>query len=152
MKQVFRRVIDRRGRVVVLDLPEPHVGPDQVLVQSRYSLISSGTEMTTLAKTPAELVKQTLSDPWMRNVVKQTVLVAGMSQTARRIWHEMITPREIGYSGAGDGAAPWAETSRASRSARRSPTRPPGTPSSPHRPSTTSCRCPTTSTCATPRS
>ena len=24
-----------------------------------------------------------------------------MSQTARRVWHEMITPREIGYSGAG---------------------------------------------------
>jgi polar amino acid transport system substrate-binding protein len=101
MKQVFRRVIDRRGRVVVLDLPEPHLGPDQVLVHGRYSLISSGTETTTLAKTPAELAKQTLSDPWMRNVVKQTVFSAGMSQTARRIWHEMVTPREIGYSGAG---------------------------------------------------
>jgi predicted dehydrogenase/threonine dehydrogenase-like Zn-dependent dehydrogenase len=101
MKQVFRRVIDRRGRVVVLDLPEPHLGPDQVLVQSRYSLISSGTEMSTLAKTPVELAKQTLADPWMRNVVKQTVFSAGVTQTARRVWHEMVTPREIGYSGAG---------------------------------------------------
>src|SRR3954453_9431769 len=101
MKQVFRRVIDRRGNVVVLDLPEPHVGPDQVLVHSRYSLISSGTEMSTLAKTPTELAKQTLSDPWMRNVDKQTEFAAGLSQTARRVWHEMITPREIGYSGAG---------------------------------------------------
>jgi predicted dehydrogenase/threonine dehydrogenase-like Zn-dependent dehydrogenase len=101
MKQVFRRVIDRRGNVVVVELPEPYVGPDQVLVQSRYSLISSGTEMSTLAKTPVELAKQTLSDPWMRNAVKQTVLSAGMTQSARRIWHEMITPREIGYSGAG---------------------------------------------------
>ena len=101
MKQVFRRVVDRRGRVCVLDLPEPHLGPDQILVQSRYSLISSGTEMSTLAKTPVELAKQTLSDPWMRNVVKQTVFAAGLTQTARRVWHEMITPREIGYSGAG---------------------------------------------------
>jgi predicted dehydrogenase len=101
MRQVFRRVIDRRGRVVVLDLPEPHLGPDQVLVHGRYSLISSGTETTTLAKTPAELAKQTLSDPWMRNVVKQTVFAAGISQTARRVWHEMVTPRELGYSGAG---------------------------------------------------
>ena len=48
MKQVFRRVIDRRGRVLVADLPVPHMGPDQVLVQSHYSLISSGTEMGTL--------------------------------------------------------------------------------------------------------
>ena len=101
MQQVFRRVIDRRGRVVVMDLPEPHVGPDQVLVQSRYSLISSGTEMSTLKKTPTELVKQTLQDPWMRNVVKQTVLASGLTQSARRVWHEMVTPREIGYSGAG---------------------------------------------------
>src|SRR5215469_13679794 len=101
MKQVFRRVIDRRGRVLVADLPVPHVGPDQVLVQSRYSLISSGTEMGTLSKTPTELVRQTISDPWMRHVVKQTILATGPSQTARRVWHEMITPREIGYSGAG---------------------------------------------------
>ncbi len=101
MKQVFRRVIDRRGRVSVLDLPVPHLGADQVLVQGHYSLISSGTETGTLSKTPMELVKQTISDPWMRHVVKQTVFATGVSQTARRVWHEMITPREIGYSGAG---------------------------------------------------
>jgi predicted dehydrogenase len=101
MKQVFRRVIDRRGRVVVLDLPEPHIGQDQLLVQNRYTLISTGTETTTLSRTPVELAKQTLSDPWMRNAVKQTVFSAGLTQTARRVWHEMITPREIGYSGAG---------------------------------------------------
>jgi predicted dehydrogenase/threonine dehydrogenase-like Zn-dependent dehydrogenase len=101
MKQVFRRVIDRRGRVNVLDLPVPHLGPDQVLVQSHYSLISSGTEIGTLSKTPLELVKQTVSDPWMRRAVKQTVFATGVTQTARRVWHEMTTPREIGYSGAG---------------------------------------------------
>jgi predicted dehydrogenase/threonine dehydrogenase-like Zn-dependent dehydrogenase len=101
MKQVFRRVIDRRGRIVILDLPIPHFGPDQVLVQSHYSLISSGTETGTLSKTPLELVKQTASDPWMRHVVKQTVFATGVTQTARRVWYEMTTPREIGYSGAG---------------------------------------------------
>jgi predicted dehydrogenase/threonine dehydrogenase-like Zn-dependent dehydrogenase len=102
MKQVFRRVIDRKGRIRVLEIPVPHLGDDQVLVQTRYSLISSGTETGTLAKTPSELVKQTISDPWMRHVVKQTVFATGVSQTARRVWQEMITPREIGYSGAGE--------------------------------------------------
>jgi predicted dehydrogenase/threonine dehydrogenase-like Zn-dependent dehydrogenase len=101
MKQVVRRVIDRRGRVQMLALPEPHLGPDQVLVQNHYTLISSGTETTTLSKTPMELAKQTLADPWMRNVVKQTVFSTGPTQTMRRVWHEMVTPREIGYSGAG---------------------------------------------------
>lgn len=101
MKQVIRRVVDRRGRINVLDVPVPHLGPDQVLVQSHYSLISSGTEIGTLSKTPVELVKQTVSDPWMRRAVKQTVFATGVKQTARRVWHEMIAPREIGYSGAG---------------------------------------------------
>ena len=72
-----------------------------MLVQNHYSLISSATETGTLSKTPVELVKQTVSDPWMRHVVKQTVFATGITQTARRVWHEMITPREIGYSGAG---------------------------------------------------
>ena len=101
MRQIVRRVIDRKGKVVVIDLPEPHVGPDQVLVHNHYSLISSGTEMSSLSKTPAELVRQTISDPWMRKAVQQTVLAAGLSQTARRVWQEIIKPREIGYSGAG---------------------------------------------------
>jgi polar amino acid transport system substrate-binding protein len=101
MKQVVRRVIDRKGRVKIIELPEPHVGPEQVLVQNVYSLISSGTELGTIGKTPVELVRQTIADPWMRHVVKQTVLATGPAQTARRVWQEMIMPREIGYSAAG---------------------------------------------------
>src|SRR5258708_13681635 len=57
--------------------------------------------MGTLSKTPAELVRQTISDPWMRNVVKQTILATGPSQTAPRAWPETVTRGEIGYSGAG---------------------------------------------------
>jgi threonine dehydrogenase-like Zn-dependent dehydrogenase len=101
MKQIVRRVIDRKGRVAVVDLPEPHFGPDQVLVQARCSLISTGTELGTLSKTPGELVRQTIADPWMRKTVRQTVLSAGIGQTARRVWHELVKPREIGYSGSG---------------------------------------------------
>ena len=63
MRQVVRRVIDRKGRIAVLELPEGHLGEDQVLVENHYSLISSGTELSTLRKTPAELVRQTIADP-----------------------------------------------------------------------------------------
>lgn len=101
MKQLVRRVIDRTGKVRVIELPEPHVGPDQALIQTHYSLISSGTELATLAKTPMELARQTITDPWMRHVVKQTVLATGLGQTVRRVWQEMVKPREIGYSGSG---------------------------------------------------
>lgn len=101
MRQVIRRVIDRKGRVRVIELPEPALGPEQVLVRNAYSLISTGTELSTLRKTPLELARQTASDPWMRHVVKHTVLATGLGQTVGRIWKEMVVPREIGYSGAG---------------------------------------------------
>lgn len=101
MKQVVRRVIDRKGRVRVVEVPEPLADANQILVRTHYSLISSGTEMSTLGKTPLELARQTLADPWMRHVVKQTVSATGIGQTTGRIWNEMIRPREIGYSGCG---------------------------------------------------
>jgi predicted dehydrogenase/threonine dehydrogenase-like Zn-dependent dehydrogenase len=101
VKQIVRRVIDRRGRIAVIELPAPHMGPNQVLIQNAYSLISSGTELSTLSKTPTELVRQTLSDPWMRQVVNHTIFSTGLAQTTRRVWAEMVMPREIGYSGAG---------------------------------------------------
>ena len=152
MKQVFRRVIDRRGSVVVVELPEPHVGPDQVLVQSRYSLISSGTEMSTLAKTPVELAKQTLSDP-VDAQRRQADGALGRHDAvgAPDLARDDHAPRDrVQRRGHRGGAT--ATTSRASRSARPSPTRRPATPSSPRRRSTTSSRFPTTSTSATPRS
>ena len=101
MKQIVRRVIDRKGRIVAADLPVPALGPHQALVQNHYSLISTGTELSTLSKTPLELVRQTLSDPWMRHIVQQAVFTRGVSGTAELVRHEMVVPREIGYSGAG---------------------------------------------------
>ncbi len=101
MRQIVRRVIDRKGRVAMIEVPEPHIGPEQILVQNAFTLISTGTELGTLKKTPTDLVRQTIEDPWMRHVVKQTLLATGPRQTAQRVWHEMVVPREIGYSGAG---------------------------------------------------
>jgi hypothetical protein len=63
MKQVVRRVIDRRGRVQVIDLPEPHLGPDQVLVQAHYSLISSGTNVRRVLR-PGGTAYVMLYDRW----------------------------------------------------------------------------------------
>jgi len=64
-------------------------------------LISSGTELATLKKTPASLVKQTLTDPWMREAVKQVVGSSGLEGTAKRVWDELNLFRVIGYSGSG---------------------------------------------------
>lgn len=101
MKHVFRRVIDRKGRIVVEDIPVPAVGEFDVLIDTRASAISTGTETATLSKTLPELVKQTLSDPWMRQAVRQIMASGGIVNTLDRVHDELIALREIGYSGAG---------------------------------------------------
>lgn len=101
MKQVFRRVKDKKGIVLVEELPAPQVADNQVLVQTEYTVISAGTEGATLSKTFPELVKQTLQDPWMREAVKNLIFGASPILTKNIVWDETTLMRAIGYSGAG---------------------------------------------------
>jgi len=101
VKQVFRRVLDGKGVIKVEDLPVPHCGSDQVLVASKYTAISAGTEGATLSKTFPELVKQTLQDPWMRNAVKGLIFGSSPAVVKNIVWDETTLMRAIGYSGAG---------------------------------------------------
>lgn len=101
MRQVFRRVVDTKGKVTIEEVPRPQCGPDQVLVETAFTLISSGTEAATLGKTPAELARQALQDPWMRKAVKDLLLQGGPRQAAHRIWDELNLLRAVGYSGSG---------------------------------------------------
>ena len=101
MRQVFRRVLDSKGTIQVEEVPAPACGADQVLIDTRYTVISAGTEGATLSKTFPELVKQTLQDPWMRNAVKNLLLGASPAAIKNIVWDEVTQLRAIGYSGAG---------------------------------------------------
>lgn len=101
MKQVFRRVIDSKGIVQVRELPAPACGDNQVLIRTHFTAISAGTEGATLSKTFPELVRQTLSDPWMRSAVKNLVFGASPIITKNIVWDETTLMRAIGYSGSG---------------------------------------------------
>lgn len=101
MRQVFRRVLDSKGKVQVEEVPAPACAADQVLIATRFTVISAGTEGATLSKTFPELVKQTLQDPWMRNAVKNLLLGASPAAIKNIVWDEVTQLRAIGYSGAG---------------------------------------------------
>ncbi len=101
MKQIIRRVIDKKGKIQIEEVPAPIPGPRDVLIDTRYSVISTGTEMSTLNKTFPELVKQTLQDPWMRQAVKNVMASGGVLGTMDRVHDELIAYRLVGYSGAG---------------------------------------------------
>lgn len=101
MKQVLRRVIDRKGKIQLSELPTPMVGDNQVLISTHYSLISSGTELGTINKDPIEMAKLTLQDPWLRNEVKSLIFGGSMNETVDIIKNELYLLRMFGYSGAG---------------------------------------------------
>ncbi|WP_027706405.1 bi-domain-containing oxidoreductase [Zooshikella ganghwensis] len=101
MKQVFRRVIDKKGKIVVEDVPVPKYGDNSVLIETKYTLVSSGTESATLSKTFPELIKQIANDPWMRNAVKNLILGYSPSIVKNIIYDEATLMRAIGYSGSG---------------------------------------------------
>ena len=101
MRQVYRRVIDRGGRVRVEELPLPSPGPYDVIIDAHYSLISTGTESATLRKTPLALARQVWADPWLRANVKQLLTSGGLRATIDRVTDELYLPRPVGYSGAG---------------------------------------------------
>jgi predicted dehydrogenase/threonine dehydrogenase-like Zn-dependent dehydrogenase len=101
MKQVFRRVLDRKGVVSVEEVPAPLCGGEQVKIATEYTVISAGTESATLSKTFPELVKQTVQDPWMRQAVKNLVFGSSPITTANIVWDETTLMRAIGYSGCG---------------------------------------------------
>lgn len=101
MHQVFRRVLDKKGKILVKEIPAPLCGPDRVLVASRYTAISVGTEGATLGKTFPELLKQTLQDPWMRSAVKNLIFGASPETVMNIVWDEVTQMRVVGYSGSG---------------------------------------------------
>jgi len=101
MKQIIRRVIDKKGKIQIEEVPVPVAGSNDVLIDTRFSVISTGTEVSTLNKTFPELVKQTLQDPWMRQAVKNVMASGGILGTLDRVHDELIAYRLVGYSGAG---------------------------------------------------
>lgn len=101
MRQIVRRVIDKQGKILIEDMPTPDMSENQALISTHFSLISSGTELGTVNKTPMELAKQTIQDPWMRQAVKNLVFSSGFQETYDTIKNELYLYRLIGYSGTG---------------------------------------------------
>ena len=60
MKQVL---LDNKGQVQVVEVPAPALEPGYVLVRTAYSLISSGTELTTIRHHATSPVRRALARP-----------------------------------------------------------------------------------------
>ena len=85
----MRQVLFKKGKVVVEEVPAPNSGANSLLVENLYSLISSGTEMSSL-KYPTKLAKgmRLIKE---RGIFETYKIVSGMLEAG-------VTP---GYSSCG---------------------------------------------------
>ena len=99
MKQVIQDF--KTGDLYVDDLPMPSAAPGYVLVRNHYSLISAGTERSTVSTAKASLMGKARQRPDLVKQVLDTYKKEGFAETLKRVRTKLETLKELGYSTAG---------------------------------------------------
>ncbi|HEY4701981.1 MAG TPA: bi-domain-containing oxidoreductase, partial [Streptosporangiaceae bacterium] len=96
MKQVAQNY--KSGELSVLDVPAPACRPGGVLVQSRFSLISTGTEMMKLTEAKLSMVGKARARPDQVRKVLDTVSQQGAVATYKKVMNRLDSYTPLGYS------------------------------------------------------
>lgn len=99
MKQIVQNF--RTGDLIVEELPPPALKPGGVLVHTAFSLISAGTERTTVATGQSSLIGKALKRPDLVKQVWNTFRKEGLRSTFEKVTARLDTIKALGYSAAG---------------------------------------------------
>jgi polar amino acid transport system substrate-binding protein len=99
VKQVTQRL--RNGVVEILDVPEPVLTPETVLVDVRASLLSAGTERAKVEAGRKSLIAKARSRPDQVAQVIDKARSDGVLETVRTVRARLDQPSVLGYSAAG---------------------------------------------------
>ncbi len=100
MKQVQQNY--RSGELKVVDVPAPRLSDGAVLVATRVSLISSGTERQLMDIAKASLAGKAMARPDLVRRVIRNVQRDGLRPTMEKVFTKLDTPISLGYSLAGE--------------------------------------------------
>ena len=96
MKQIAQNY--KSGELVVLDTPVPACRPGGVLVQSLFSLISSGTELMKVHEAKLSMVGKARARPDQVRKVLDTVAQQGAMATYKKVMNRLDSYTPLGYS------------------------------------------------------
>ena len=99
MKQVVQNF--RTGVLKVESVPAPTVSACEVLVANRVSLISPGTERSTVQVAKKNLLGKALDRPEMARKVVAAMQKDGVFATLHRVFDRLDSPAALGYSCSG---------------------------------------------------
>ncbi len=96
MKQIAQNY--KSGELIVLDAPVPACRPRGVLVQSLFSLISTGTEMMKVHEANLSMVGKARARPDQVRKVLDTVTQQGAMSTYKKVMNRLDSYTPLGYS------------------------------------------------------
>ena len=96
MKQIAQNY--KSGELTVLDVPAPACRPGGVLVQSLFSLISTGTEMMKLTEAKMSMVGKARARPDQVRKVLDSVAQQGAVATYKKVMNRLDSYTPLGYS------------------------------------------------------
>jgi polar amino acid transport system substrate-binding protein len=96
MKQLLQNV--STGEITIEDVPAPARGPVSLLVGTRYSLISAGTERAALQVGRASLIGKARARPDLARKVVESARNEGVATTYAKVRGRLGDPNALGYS------------------------------------------------------
>src|SRR4051812_27339422 len=96
MKQLLQNVSS--GELTVDEVPAPARGPASMLVATRYSVISAGTERAVLEVGRASLVGKARARPDLVKKVVESARTEGLATTYQKVRGRLGEPNALGYS------------------------------------------------------
>lgn len=100
MKQLTQKL--KKGDIEVLEVPPPVFGPGMLLVKNHYSLISAGTEGSTVKAARKSLIGKAKERPEQVKQVIEVLRQQGPVQTYRTVMNRLDAYSPLGYSCAGE--------------------------------------------------
>ncbi|HEX2825362.1 MAG TPA: bi-domain-containing oxidoreductase [Burkholderiales bacterium] len=99
MKQVLQNLSS--GETVIVDVPRPAVPPGHVLVATRRSLVSAGTERMLVDFGKAGLIEKARQQPDKLRMVLDKIRTDGLAPTLRAVRNKLDQPIAMGYCNVG---------------------------------------------------
>ena len=100
MQQLTQQL--KTGVTRILEVPVPQIGSGQVLVRNHYSLISAGTEGSTVKAARKSLIGKAKERPQQVKQVIDVLKSQGPVQTYRAVMKKLEAYSPLGYSTAGE--------------------------------------------------
>jgi predicted dehydrogenase/threonine dehydrogenase-like Zn-dependent dehydrogenase len=99
MKQVLQNL--KTGHMEIAEVPCPQVGRGQVLIQTRASLISAGTERMLVEFSKANLLQKARQQPDKVKQVLDKIKADGLLPTLEAVFRKLDEPLPLGYCNTG---------------------------------------------------